>query len=172
MALTPDGRVMRFSLRWLLVAVAFIAVSVVVLLNANFYWARGMRSVLILSLSLAIVGGIFSQGKSRAFWSGFAICGWIQFVSMGFIHLQTYGRLITDTGINLLHAQVARSVEEEVAYFSGPSNARVEKFEKRVVTRPDVRSFTHVAQSVLTASIGVLGGCLAIWLYSRRASSG
>ena len=74
---------MRFSLRWLFVAVLLIAVSVVALLNASPYWVRGLRIAFLVFLTLAVIGGAFTKGAARAFWIGFAIAGWIYFRSEG-----------------------------------------------------------------------------------------
>ena len=71
---------MRFSLRWLFVSVAFVAISVVALLNANEYWTFVWRIAILLGLSLAIIGALLSQGQSRALWIGVAVAGWVHFV--------------------------------------------------------------------------------------------
>src|SRR5262245_35211701 len=83
----PNSRVtvMRFSLRWLLVAILLIAVCVVALLNANAYWASGARSVLLLLLSLCVVGAVFCKGRLKVFWTGFAIFALFHFAFAGHV---------------------------------------------------------------------------------------
>ena len=67
----------QFSLRHLLVAVAVVAVACTALLNANPWWVRGSWLVTIGLLFAAVLQAIFRRGERRAFWTGFAIAGWL-----------------------------------------------------------------------------------------------
>ena len=68
---------MQFSLRHLLVSVAFVAVACTALLNANPWWVRGSWLVGVGLLFGAVVQALFRRGQRRAFWTGFAIAGWL-----------------------------------------------------------------------------------------------
>jgi hypothetical protein len=71
----------QFSLRHLLVAVAFVAVGCTALLNANPWWVRGSWLATVGLLFVAVVQAIFRRGERRAFWTGFAIAGWLCIVA-------------------------------------------------------------------------------------------
>jgi hypothetical protein len=66
----------RFSLRALLVAVAFVALSIVATMNANYRWVVALEMLAFLLLFTALVGAIYARGERRAFWIGCAIFGW------------------------------------------------------------------------------------------------
>lgn len=67
----------QFSIKALLGLVAFVALGCAALLNASQWWASGMFALTIALLLAAILGSVFRRGRSRAFWLGFAICGWV-----------------------------------------------------------------------------------------------
>jgi hypothetical protein len=157
---------MRFTLRGLLVAIAFVAVSVVALLYANWYWVGAARSVVILSLSIAVCGGIFARGAARAFWLGFAILGWIHFASVGFAHWRGYGYLITDQGISWLHTKVARE-QEMMPSADDPFGPRGTPLRPIIVRRPDLDYFEKVARCITTIVIAGLGGFVGVYFQTR-----
>jgi hypothetical protein len=68
---------LQFSLRNLLVAVAFVAIAVTALLNANLWWTGGIWLLTIGLLVIAILAAIIRRGERQAFWMGFAIVGWL-----------------------------------------------------------------------------------------------
>ncbi|MFI5454177.1 MAG: hypothetical protein ACHRXM_01880 [Isosphaerales bacterium] len=69
-------RFARFSIADLLIAVGLCAVSMACLIYASTAWANAVLSVMLSALVLAVLGVCYRQGERRAFWAGFAICGW------------------------------------------------------------------------------------------------
>jgi hypothetical protein len=67
---------MQFSLRQLLYATAFTGVACAALIYASALWAAAAFSLAIALLLAAIVLAYAAQGRQRAFWIGFAVCGW------------------------------------------------------------------------------------------------
>jgi hypothetical protein len=67
----------QFSVRQLLIAVAFVAIGAAALRNANSSWMCAWWGVLPLMLAVAILLAIFRRGQSQAFWVGFALFGWL-----------------------------------------------------------------------------------------------
>jgi hypothetical protein len=65
----------QFSVRQLLIAVAFVAVGIVALRNANSYWMSAIWGTVPLLLAVGILLVIFRRGGSQAFWIGFALFG-------------------------------------------------------------------------------------------------
>lgn len=66
----------RFSLKWLFGLVAFVSIACVALVRANDWTASVMLSTAVALLFISLVGATLRQGPARAFWLGFAICGW------------------------------------------------------------------------------------------------
>jgi hypothetical protein len=62
---------MRFSLRWLFVAMAIVAVASLGLVNANRWWVVG-ATVGVLLLTTAAASRVFLYGRKAAFSFGFA----------------------------------------------------------------------------------------------------
>jgi hypothetical protein len=158
---------MRFSVRSLFVAILFVAISVVALLNANAWWVGAARAALILALSLGAVIAIASMGTTRMFWMGFTIVGAVQF---GVITISTRNPerpyLIWEGAIHWLHSKVAREVVM-------PDFTDVPKIGQRVpvILVPYADQFSAVGQCILSAMLGLAGGYIACWSYPRRDAS-
>ena len=65
----------QFSLRNLLVAIAFVAIGCAALLNANAWWSSLMWAAVFVMLVLAILLTIQRREETRTFWGGFALSG-------------------------------------------------------------------------------------------------
>ena len=65
---------MRFSLKWMLVAVAFVGFGCVALYNANEVLAMGIMALTVIVLFVAILGSI--NLDPRAFYIGMCVFGW------------------------------------------------------------------------------------------------
>ena len=70
---------LQFSVRQLLIAVAFVAIGAAALRNANSYWLTVLWGIVPLLLAVAILLVIFRRGQSQAFWIGFALFGSLYF---------------------------------------------------------------------------------------------
>lgn len=66
----------RFSVRTLFLLVAVVALGVTALLQATSLWASLTTTVTYLMLSIAIPAVVYRREAPRAFWLGFAVCGW------------------------------------------------------------------------------------------------
>lgn len=65
-----------FSLKWLLAAVAFVALACVALLHASPLWGACAYAVALLLMLAAPVCVFYRREARRAFWVGFAVFGW------------------------------------------------------------------------------------------------
>jgi hypothetical protein len=72
----------RFSIKQLLLAVTFVAVGLVSLLNAWPWVASTVTTVVPVLLTMAILWAFFSCEERRALWIGFAVCGWSYFLCL------------------------------------------------------------------------------------------
>ena len=70
---------MRFSLKSMLVAFAYIALSCMGLLYANRTWGACFFTGTLLLILLGIVAAFIRRGSAKAFWIGFAIFSGVYF---------------------------------------------------------------------------------------------
>ena len=73
----------QFRFRTLLMAVAFIALAITALMNASLAWSHDLYCAAIGLLTLAIPLACYRSGEKRAFWAGFALCGWVYLLVIG-----------------------------------------------------------------------------------------
>jgi hypothetical protein len=71
---TEQGRI-RFSLRFLFIATAYIALGCAVALRRSDYWFLLLWPVSFGSIATAVLGVIYRRDKRRAFWVGFLVFG-------------------------------------------------------------------------------------------------
>jgi len=67
----------RFSIRQLLVWTALVGLACVSLRNASPTWVAALLGLVLLVLTAAVPLAIFRHERSRAFWIGFALFGWL-----------------------------------------------------------------------------------------------
>jgi hypothetical protein len=93
-----------------MVAVVLLAAGFAALRTPTPLWANVWFSIALASLVLAIPAAVYRQGEQRAFWVGFAACGWVYFVlalapwfqrEMGF-------QLVTTTILDVLSPYVVQ----------------------------------------------------------------
>lgn len=73
-------RMPRFQVRTLMIAVAGVAASFGVLRAASTLWSQVVFAVVLATLGSAILGIIYRRGAQRAWWVGFALFGWGDFL--------------------------------------------------------------------------------------------
>lgn len=69
---------MRFSLKWLLVLVAYVAVVCASIVYASTFWIDLVALASIGGFCTAVVGAVYAHGRIRAFFGSFAIA-WLIF---------------------------------------------------------------------------------------------
>lgn len=67
----------RFTLRQLFLWTAFIALGCVALRNATATWASSLLGAALVLLAASLLLAAFRDGRSRAYWIGFATVGWL-----------------------------------------------------------------------------------------------
>jgi hypothetical protein len=65
------------TLKRLMIVIAAIGVGLAVLVKPNWLWASVLPPVLVFMLLTAILGLLFRRGRKRAYWTGFALFGWV-----------------------------------------------------------------------------------------------
>ena len=163
---------MSFSIKWLLYAVAYIAVSLAALLNANELWRIGCRSAVMLTVLIATAGSVWSSGKKRAFYGGYVL-----FAVSLFTNFFGQCEFITANALTAIHKRIFEPVSETVTGPFYPS-----QYDGDVLTvtnqnngvllvssvRPERLEFLGVGHAVFAAALGVVGGYVAVWFYSHR----
>jgi hypothetical protein len=79
-----SSALLRFSIRQLFVWTALVALACVALRNASPIWVASLLSLTLLVLTVAVPLAIFRNERSRAFWIGFALFGWIYALVLGY----------------------------------------------------------------------------------------
>lgn len=153
-----------YSLKQLFAAVAFFGLASAALCRANKNWAAVASAVGLLVLLAAIVLAVYGRGGSRAFWVGFAICGW-GFVLYAHSNLFDHGATyFTHRFTWFLHERLTG-----VPSFSVPDGQALPSAPRGTI--PDLGAMGQVAKYVFAIVIGWLGGCLAAIVHSRRETS-
>ena len=70
----------RFSIRNLMVVVVLLGIGFAALRYPTPFWANVWYSFTLGSLTLAVPAAVYRRGEQRAFWVGFAACGWVYFM--------------------------------------------------------------------------------------------
>jgi hypothetical protein len=70
-------RNLRFNIASLLVVILVLGVGFAALRQADETWESGLFSLLLVSLLAAVLMSIHRSQAKRAFWIGFALCGWV-----------------------------------------------------------------------------------------------
>jgi hypothetical protein len=101
---------MRFSVRWLFGAVAFVAIGCFSLIYASEPISRVLNAALFAFLMVAILGALFAIRTSRPFWAGCAVVG-LSYVATAYLPQQRVQRsqvpwLATDAILIQLHSRV------------------------------------------------------------------
>lgn len=70
----------RFSVRGLMVLIVLLGTAFAGLRSPTPLWANGWFSLVLATLTLAVPAAAYCRDERRAFWVGFATCGWVYFV--------------------------------------------------------------------------------------------
>jgi hypothetical protein len=131
----------RFSIRGLMALIVLLAGAFAALRYPSRFWANAWFSLALAGVTLAIPAAIGSAGGDRAFWSGFAICGWVYFaVSLApWIHQETSYQLLTTTILDIASPYIVQKEYLVRTYIVGfnPPNAFGEPTPWQVWNLPD-----------------------------------
>jgi hypothetical protein len=125
---------LTFSLLALTGFVMAVAVACAALLNASKWTTIGGWTVAMCALAFAIVAAVLTRSRHRAFWSGFAICGWdyMAVVCGPFADLRPM--LATTESLRLAISKLNGEADAEVM-----ARAEAEQLKRRVAFLNNVR---------------------------------
>jgi hypothetical protein len=160
----------RFSMKWLLGAVAFVGLSIVALLNARWYWHSGLMNVLLVLLAASLAGMIYLGRDGRAFCGGFFIFGMFYFLfATQWWKLEREWRFMPTSGLSALHKHtfVAKNETIPPSGFQGGGDivSRGQPLPNgsvpAMVVRPSHEAFVGVGNTLLCFLFALLGGVVA-----------
>jgi hypothetical protein len=170
---------MRFSLKWLLTAVAFIAVCLFALLHANVLGRVGTQGAVLLSLLIGSAGAMFSVRGVRAFCGGYVLFA-IPFLAV-FFGFKSGSDFISTRMLEIIHSQAFSPTTEMVrgpfypATYEGDVLTVTDQPDASLLVtaiRPKRQDFVSVGHAILSVPFSVLGGLVALAFYRRRPSPG
>src|SRR3954468_2576084 len=67
----------RITIARLLLLIAYCGVGFAALRSPSWIWASTVFSLVVAALAAATLTAVYRLGARRAFWTGFALCGWL-----------------------------------------------------------------------------------------------
>lgn len=157
----------RFSLRWLLAAVAFIAVGLVSLRYASKLASDCLFIAWFALLLIAVLGIAYRRECQRAFWFGYCVFGWSFAAYVYFGH----GNTICDRAIQSAYDSVTWSQPApQKVYLAHQQSGGVGQ-QLGVSYRiyfPRLFPFLSAGRSLSGMIIAILGGLIAKWFHATR----
>ena len=84
-------------------------------------WANVWYSLTLTALTLAVPAAVYRRGERRAFWVGFAVCGWVYFILALAPWLQGEAgfQLVTTTVLDLMAPRIVQTDYLVRSYIGG-----------------------------------------------------
>ncbi len=118
----------RVSILGLLAWIALLGVGLAALRSPSPLWAAFIFSVALATLTISVLAAVYRRGRRRAFWVGFATCGWAYFL-LTFgpeVTSQFRSELFTTALLEILYPHtVSPTVPAAMAPERSPSTGRV-----------------------------------------------
>lgn len=165
---------MRFSIKWMLIGIAGVALACAALVSASDLWAAIVYAATLVCLFVAIVGTAFRRGRHRAFWTGFAVFGWGYFLLMGATLENPLGgrasALPTHPLLMKLHDAVAK--ETSVSITRRARAVYENEYVRMTNRRPRQREFAKVGHLVLLLLFASAGGLVGQYFFASSETEG
>ena len=159
----------KLSIRSLLGLVAFCAVAVAALGKPSYFCASVIWTMATLSLVVGVVGTVCTNGQSRAFWIGYSVFGWFHMIlAMAPWFDDLSGEMIiTRQLLDKLGAWLGYEVADHATMPGIWHNLRYASNGKSY----QYLTYLAAGQSLFTVVVGMLGGCIARYMYGRASDS-
>jgi hypothetical protein len=164
----------RITIARLLLVIASCGVAFAALRSPSWIWASTVFSLVVAALAAATLSAVYRLGERRAFWTGFALCGWL------YLGLSSYPwggsslspLIVTSALMDLAYPAVegmrgmggtGMTAQSIWVYWSEPPRGAIPF--NWVVPEP----YRVICHALLTPIIAVSGGLLARRLHRTRA---
>ena len=162
---------MRFSLKWMLAAVAFVGVGSVALFTANEVWAMATMALTVIVLLVAVVGAFHSN--SRAFCTGICVFGW-GYLYLTYIPPARYAirpLAATDALLDVMYPYdlaPPREVFENALHAIDPNAPPTPNLPPTLEPHPE--HFRAIGHSLFALVFAIIGGAVGQW-FSRQCNT-
>jgi hypothetical protein len=150
-----------FSLRWMLVAVAAVAICMAGLFNASYGWLTAFITIAFLVFAMLLLVAIYCPGAKRAFAIGFIVWGSMYAGIAGlYLRDESYPyHLPTNQLSFFVYQQIERQVGSFPSFGGGVPSP---------IYEPEQETFMTIGTLQWTLLIGVIGGLMAQWLWRAQ----
>ena len=182
-----------FSIRGLMMLIVVFAVGLVALRTPSRIWANAWFSIAIATVSLATVAAVTALAESRAYWTGFAICGGVYFLfSLApWIHEHTGHQLVTTAILDMAspllidNTYMLRSYMVTINPPAPPKNptpwqvwnlpdfrtSSNENWTRGYVTLHSPALYLQIGHALFCVLAGIVGGEVARFRYLKRTAA-
>jgi len=111
----------RYSLRGVMLAIVLFCIALAAMRFPTPFWANVCYSVTLAALTLAVPAAVYRHGEQRAFWVGFAACGWVYFaVALApWLEGRAGVQLVTTTVLDIIASRLVLPDELVSNYVNG-----------------------------------------------------
>jgi len=179
----------RFSIRGLMTVIVLLAGAFAALRYPSRFWANAWFTLALAAVTLAIPAAIGGKGGERAFWCGFAVCGWVYFaVSLApWIHQETSHQLLTTTILDVGSPYMVDKSFLVRSYLRGfnpqgtseaptpwqvwnlPDFPQVDSWRQGYATLHSPLLYLRIGHAAFCLLAAFAGGEVARYLYARRS---
>jgi hypothetical protein len=165
----------RYSIASGLAIIGILGVALAAFRDPSYLWANVTFSAALAALVLAIINAVYSRGARRAYWLGFALCGWAYFAitSVPGLRQSLCPRLVTEVIFDLLYLNVAPQAPvappaPEIGWsaWSQPDRTNGVGYPIGTVSLVSSEAFRQIGHSMAALLVAVLGGIYARGRYA------
>jgi hypothetical protein len=167
----------RITIGRLLLIIAHFGVGFAALRSPSWIWASTFFSLVVATMAAATLTAVYRRGSRRAFWTGYAVCGWL-YLGLSVFHLggENLSPLIITTALmDLAYPTIDRLATMGLP---GPSTENIWQYWS--VPPRDATPFSWavpepyraICHATCTPIVALLGGLLARRLYVIRDELG
>jgi hypothetical protein len=160
----------RFSIRGLMVVIVLLCLAFAALRFPTPLWANIWFSLTVAALTLAVPAAVYRRGDQRAFWVGFAVCGWVYFILALAPWMQGEAgfQLATTTILDLMSPHIVQKIVpvETTPWqvWNMPDDPPANSYSVGYVTLISPELYLHIGHAFFCILIALLGGVMVRYL--------
>jgi hypothetical protein len=160
----------RFSIRGLMVVIVLLCLAFAALRFHTPLWANIWFSSTLAALTLAVPAAVYRRGDQRAFWVGFAVCGWVYFILAlaPWIKGEPGFQLATTTILDLMSPHIVQEIApvEPTPWqvWNTPDDPPANSYSVGYVTLISPELYLHIGHAFFCILIAFVGGVIVRYL--------